>query len=256
MKKEFIFPDLNRILDSYNKYGFVIIRNVLGRGLLEEINNHIDWLIKKNPGIETEKIGHWLISNDPFWIKFLSDVNLLHVAEAFIGPDIALFAADYICKKPLQGKGVIWHQDGNYWPLDPMNVITIWFAVTKSNSENGCVRMIPGSHNKGLHRHSDKEIENHILNPIDSDFINEKNAYDIELYPGDISVHHPLLIHGSNPNKSNNWRKGGSIQYIPTSTMITEDWPCAFLFKGNAIKGINSYKKIPKFNDKLNIPIS
>ena len=130
------------------------------------------------------------------------------------------------------------------------------FALTKSNSENGCVRMIPGSHNKGLHRHSDKEIENHILNPIDSDFINEKIAYDIELYPGDISVHHPLLIHGSNPNKSNNWRKGGSIQYIPTSTMITEDWPCAFLFKGNAIKGINSYKKIPKFNDKLNIPIS
>ena len=242
MKKEFIFPDLNRILDTYNEYGFVIIRNVLGRGLLEEINNHIDWLIKKNPEIETEKIGHWLISNDPFWIKFLSDVNLLHVAEAFIGPDIALFAADYICKKPLKGKGVIWHQDGNYWPLDPMNVITIWFAVTKSNSENGCVRMIPGSHNKGLHRHSDKEIENHILNPIDSDFINEKNAYDIELYPGDISVHHPLLIHGSNPNKSNNWRKGGSIQYIPTSTMITEDWPCAFLFKGNAIKGINSYK--------------
>ena len=74
MKKEFIFPDLNRILDSYNKYGFVIIRNVLGRGLLEEINNHIDWLIKKNPEIETEKLAgkNSNISNKPIYLKILS----------------------------------------------------------------------------------------------------------------------------------------------------------------------------------------
>ena len=117
--------------------------------------------------------------------------------------------------------------------------------------------MIPGSHTKGLHKHSvEQEPENYILNQVSNDYVNEKKAIDIKLNPGDISVHHPLLVHGLNPNKSNTWRKGGSIQYIPTSTMITEDWPCAFLFKGNAIKGINSYKKIPKFNDKLNIPIS
>ena len=183
MMKDFTFPDFDGILENYNKYGFVIIKDVINRDLLGEINIHIDWLIRKNPGIETEKIGHWLVANDPFWIRFLSDPKLLDVAEAFIGPDIALFAADYICKQPIQGKGVFWHQDGNYWPLEPMNVITIWFAVSKSECENGCVRMIPGSHTKGLHKHAvEQEPENYILNQVSNDYVNENNAINLYFF--------------------------------------------------------------------------
>ncbi len=244
----YTYPDFQGMAEDYNRNGFVIVRNVLGADLLAELNRHIDWLMQRNPELEPERLGHWLIAHDPFWVRFLSDVHLLDVAEALIGSNIGLFAADYICKQPEKGKGVQWHQDGNYWPLDPMEVITIWFAVTESVRENGCVRMIPGSHQLGLQKHSsEKESENYILNQVDPSALNESNAVDIELAPGDISVHHPLLLHGSQPNTSKYWRRGGSIQYIPTTTRITRDWPCAFIFRGDAIEGINTYQPFPKY---------
>jgi ectoine hydroxylase-related dioxygenase (phytanoyl-CoA dioxygenase family) len=128
-----------------------------------------------------------------------------------------------------------------------MDVITIWFAVTQSVRANGCVRMIPGSHRLGLQKHSSKRDENHILNQVDPAVLDESETIDIELEPGDISVHHPLLLHGSKPNTSTRWRRGGSIQYIPATTRITRDWPCVFLFRGAPVEGINTYRPFPKY---------
>jgi ectoine hydroxylase-related dioxygenase (phytanoyl-CoA dioxygenase family) len=108
--------------------------------------------------------------------------------------------------------------------------------------------MIPGSHRLGLQKHSsDEASENYILTPVDPAALDESSAVDIELAPGDISVHHPLLLHGSQPNTSKRWRRGGSIQYIPATTRITKEWPCAFMFRGDAIEGINTYQPIPKY---------
>ena len=232
---------------AYDRDGFVIVRNVLPADLIREVERHIDWLMKRHPELPPESLGHWLIAGDPFWVRFLSDNHLLDVAEALIGPDVAFFAADYICKAPRSGKGVLWHQDGHYWPLDPMDVITVWFAVSESLRSNGCVRVIPGSHKSGLHRHSPERKENYILNQADPTAFDENQAVDLVLSPGDISVHHPLLLHGSDPNESDSWRRGGSIQYMPASTKVTREWPCLFLFRGTPAEGVNAYRKFPKY---------
>jgi len=244
---EYTFPDLQGISTDYDRDGFVIVRNVLEAGLVLELDRHIDWLMDRHPELQPEGLGHWLIADDPFWVRFLSDPHLLDVAEALVGSHVAFFAADYICKQPEKGKGVQWHQDGHYWPLEPMDVITIWFAVTQSVRANGCVRMIPGSHRLGLQKHSSKRDENHILNQVDPAVLDESKAIDIELEPGDISVHHPLLLHGSKPNTSTRWRRGGSIQYIPATTRITRDWPCVYLFRGTPVEGINTYRPFPRY---------
>ena len=102
---EFVFPELQGISDAYDRDGYAIVRQVLDSELLEELNRHIDWLIERHPELEPEGLGCHLIADDPFWVRFLSDLHLLDVAEALIGPDIALFAADYICKPPGTGKG-------------------------------------------------------------------------------------------------------------------------------------------------------
>ena len=75
---------------------------------------------------------------------------MLDIVEMIIGPNIALFGAHYIAKRPKDGKPVGWHQDGSYWPLEPMNVVSVWLAGTESFKKNGCMRVIPGTHNKKL----------------------------------------------------------------------------------------------------------
>ena len=135
---------------EYDKNGFVIIRNIIDPDLVLELENHVYWLCKKYPNIHPEAFHHDLLVNDPFIHKVLNDKKTLDILENFIGKNIALFGAHYIAKKPLRGKAVGWHQDGSYWPLEPMNVVSVWMAATASLKENGCMRVIPGTQNKKL----------------------------------------------------------------------------------------------------------
>jgi len=245
---EYTFPNLDGIAEGFHRDGCVIVRQVIPPPLLAEIREHIHWLIERHPDLPTEGLGHWLIADDPFWVRFLSEQRLLDVAETLVGPDIAFFAADYICKSPEKGRPVYWHQDANYWPLEPMEVVTFWFAVTESDRGNGGVRVIPGSHTGGLLPHEPAEDDNLLKTQIPGSSFDESLAVDLELEPGDISIHHPLTIHGSNRNTSDRWRMGGYIQYMPPTTRINhEDWPCPFMFRGEPVPGINNYKTFPKY---------
>ncbi|MDE0300179.1 MAG: phytanoyl-CoA dioxygenase family protein [Candidatus Poribacteria bacterium] len=249
MLAEFKFGNLEGCSEAYERDGAFIVRDVLDLEFLEELNRHIDWLIERNPDLATETLGHWMVAQDPFWVRFVSDHRLLDVAESLVGPNIAFFAADYIAKKPRTGQALLWHQDANYWPLEPMEVVTIWFAVSESNRENGCVKVIPGSHRLGLLEHfAETRIVNVLSSEVDLSGIDESKAEYVELNPGDISVHHPHTIHGSEANISDRWRRGGSIQYLPTTTHVTKPWPCTFLFRGEAVRGVdNDYKPKPKY---------
>ena len=118
---------------------------MLDAELLGEANRHIDWLIDKHPDLRTERLGHWLVADDPFWLRLIGDDRLLDVAEQLIGPDIALFAAAYVVKRPGTGGRFAWHQDGSYWPLEPMEVATLWVACSASNRA-GCIEQFPVAH--------------------------------------------------------------------------------------------------------------
>ena len=248
MLNEFRFGNLKGIQEAYDRDGAVVVRDVFDADFVGELNRHIDWLIERHPDLRPETLGHWLVAKDPFWVRFLSDDRLLDVAESLVGPDIAFFAADYIAKPPREGQALLWHQDANYWPLEPMEVITIWFAVSKSSRENGCVRVIPGTHRLGPRAHrSETATVNVLESEVDLTGVDEGKAVYIELNPGDVSVHHPYVFHGSEPNTSDYWRRGGSIQYMPPTTRITSDWPCAFLFRGEGVEGINDYQPEPRY---------
>ena len=249
MISEFKLEDLSGIKVAYDRDGVVIVRDVLEPHLLIEINQHIDWLIERHPELRPERLGHQFIVDDAFWVRFLSDERLLDVAAPLVGPDIAFFAADYIAKPPLDGLEVGWHQDGRYWSLEPMEVITVWFAATRSTRENGCVQVIPGSHRRGDLTHVSTKGQPDLLSlAADPDLLDESEAVHVELSPGDVSVHHPLMLHASDANTSGEWRRGGSIQYMPPTTRITnESWPCTFLFRGEPVAGINHYQALPKY---------
>ncbi|MFI2856598.1 phytanoyl-CoA dioxygenase family protein [Paenibacillus sp. JSM ZJ436] len=234
---------------QYEQEGYVRLQKVLDDELIQEAKGHVDWLMKKNPGLRPEQLHTDLMRNDPFWIRLVSDDRLLNIAEQFIGPDIALFASHYICKPPFDGKAVLWHQDGAFWPLEPMNVVTLWLAIDDSTPENGCLRVIPGTHKQDLKQMNKRDdIANVLEYEVDPAFVDESQAKDIVLQAGGVSIHHPNIIHGSEPNHSPHRRCGLTIRYIPATTRITaEPWPSAFLLRGEATAGINEYSSKPKF---------
>jgi len=241
---------------AYRRDGYVIVRKAIDADLVAEAQQHVHWLIEKNPGVRPEQLHAHLAVNDPFWIRLVSDERLLDIAQQFIGPDIALFATHYICKPPHTGQPVLWHQDGSYWPLDPMDVITLWLAVSDSSPENGCMRVIPRTHHVDLGTMQQRpDVESVLGSAIRPELVEESKAVDVVLRAGDVSLHHPNLIHGSEANHSAQWRMGLTIRYIPTSTRILKPEAAApFLLRGRAVPGVNRYLPKPQFVEGRHMP--
>jgi len=242
--------------DQFERDGYAIFPEVLDAELIQEASDHVDWLLAKHPDLRPEQLHHNLVSDDPFWIRLVSDDRLLDIAEQFIGPNIALFASHYICKMPFSGQPVLWHQDGSYWPLDPMEVVTLWLAVDDSVPENGCMRVIPGTHHNALVEHvSRTDVENVLSSEIPAENVDESKAVDLVLKRGGVSVHNPQIIHGSLANTSPMRRCGLTIRYIPTTTRITvADAGVPFLLRGEAVPGVNKYLDRPVFDPSRHFP--
>jgi ectoine hydroxylase-related dioxygenase (phytanoyl-CoA dioxygenase family) len=131
-----------------------------------------------------------------------------------------------------------------------MEVVTLWLAVDDSIPLNGCMRVIPRSHGTALQElQPNEEVQSVLGSEIDPALVDESKAVDVVLRAGDVSIHHPNLIHGSRANDSALRRCGLTIRYIPTTTRILSDepWPSAFLLRGEAVAGVNVYLSRPKF---------
>ncbi|OEU97034.1 phytanoyl-CoA dioxygenase family protein [Streptomyces oceani] len=236
-------------LTEFERDGYTIFRDVLDPELIGEVQGHVDWLGRQHPEIRPEQLGHEFLRDDPFWVRLVSDDRLLDIAELFVGGDIALFASHYISKSPYSGQPVLWHQDSAFWPLDPMRVVTLWLSVDHSTTENGCLRVIPGSHRQDIAAVRDNiEVENVLGQEIATE-VDESEAHDIVLRPGDVEVHHPNIVHGSQANTSPHRRCGLTIRYIPTSTRITapeQPYPSAFWLRGDPGE-VNTYQPRPRY---------
>ncbi|MEU0438111.1 phytanoyl-CoA dioxygenase family protein [Streptomyces sp. NPDC006290] len=158
---------------------------------------------------------------------------------------------------------MLWHQDGAYWTLSPMQALTVWLAVDESPTENGCLRMIPGSHELPLHKPSVRTDEPNMLfsasdETLVQEWVDKRGVVDIELQPGDVSIHHPRLLHYSEANTSAKRRCGLDIGYISTATRIHSDgiYLDPLMVRGTDTDGLNSYRPFPVFDDSETIPFA
>ncbi|MDE2324408.1 MAG: phytanoyl-CoA dioxygenase family protein [Betaproteobacteria bacterium] len=253
--------DIKKIRSEYETKGYAILRNVIDKGLLAEANEHIKWLGNKYPDLRPEHYHHPLMRDDAFWVRLVTDRRLLDIAEVILGADLARFTAHYICKPPHTGQPVFWHQDGAYWKLAPMEALTVWLAVDESTPENGCLRIIPGSHNipldvPELRTDSPNMLYSSIRQELVDEWIRRAGVVDIILQPGDVSIHHPKIIHCSEPNHSHKRRCGLDMGFIRTSTSISNSglYLDPLLVRGKAIPEINNYRHWPEFHPIESIP--
>jgi len=160
---------------------------------------------------------------------------LLDVVESLLGPDILLWDSAYIIKEPHNTKYVSWHQDLTYWGLDGDELVTAWVALSDVTTENGCMKMLPGSHKDGKHVHHRTYSADNILHrgqELEIE-IDEDRVVSVELQSGEVSLHHGWTPHASYPNTSGKRRIGLSLQYLtPRMRQTHTDRESATLVRG------------------------
>jgi hypothetical protein len=153
------------------------------------------------------------------WIdEIVRHPGVLDAVESIVGPDILVWGTSFFIKEPRNSSFVSWHQDLTYWGLDPPDIVTAWIALSESTLENGAMRVIPATHTMEVVPHNDTFASDNLLSRGQevSVEVDETKAVALELEPGQMSLHHVKLIHGSEPNPSPKRRIGLAVRYIPT----------------------------------------
>jgi ectoine hydroxylase-related dioxygenase (phytanoyl-CoA dioxygenase family) len=171
--------------------------------------------------------------------RLMRHERILDAVEDLIGPNILVWAMGRFDKRPRDPGYVSWHQDGTYWGLSEPAVVNAWIALTPSNRRNGCMRVMPGSHHAGLLPHRDTFAENNLLSRGQDVAVevDATQAVDLELVPGEISLHHVMTVHGSEPNRSDMRRCGIPVRYVATRVRPT----AGFKDSATLVRGVDDH---------------
>jgi len=152
----------------------------------------------------------------PWLYDLVLDPAVTEPVSAILGPNLLAWGSSFFAKPAGDPGYVTWHQDANYWGLEPHEVLTAWIAFSPSRRENGCMRMIPGSQDAGALDHRDTFAKDNLLTRGQEVAVevDEARAVDIILEPGEMSLHHVGIVHGSEANISAIPRIGFAIRYI------------------------------------------
>lgn len=153
------------------------------------------------------------------WVaEVIRNPKILDLVEGILGPNLLVWGTNFFIKEPDDGTFVSWHQDSTYWGLSRPDVLTVWIALSPSQRNNGAMKMIRGSHHLDQLPHSDTFEDGNLLTRgqrVDHEVAEEDVAW-IELEPGEVSLHHVRIIHGSEANKGADRRVGLAIRFVPT----------------------------------------
>jgi hypothetical protein len=150
------------------------------------------------------------------WLwDMVHDPRIVIPVTDLLGPDVLCWASSFFNKSPASTQYVAWHQDWTYWGLSEPKAVTAWVAFTPSRPENGCLRIIPGTHRQRLAHRDTFDPDNMLFGREETRMeAPEAQAIDVVLEPGEMSLHDLLVVHGSEANRSGPRRVGFAIRYI------------------------------------------
>ena len=234
-------------INFYNDKGYVAPIDVLSIQEANEIREEIELIEKKWPNA-LEGLGrNYVHMISPIFNKVCLNNKILDAVESLIGKNILICGTTLFIKNAKEKGFVSFHQDAKYIGLEPHNWVTAWIAVTDSNEENGCMRMWPRSHKGNLKDHEQKFDEGNLLTrgqTIKNVQIEETDP--IVLKAGQMSLHHPTVIHGSGLNKSKDRRIGFVVQsYIGSNVDQVLGKIYVQKARGDDTHKFHEYSKVP-----------
>lgn len=221
-------------LQRYHTDGFYFPVPVLAPEEAREYRRRLEAVEADHGGALTGELRH----KPHLLFTWLADLvrrpAILDAVEDVLGPNLLVWSTSFFIKNARDEAFVSWHQDSTYWGLSEPDVLTAWVAFTEATIENGAMRMVPGSHAEQL-AHHDTFAPNNLLSRGQeiSVQVDDSRGVDVLLRPGEMSLHHVRMIHGSPANRSADRRIGFAIRYVPTYVkQIAGDVDGAMLVRG------------------------
>jgi ectoine hydroxylase-related dioxygenase (phytanoyl-CoA dioxygenase family) len=203
-------------LDDYRREGYAVLRGTLDPETVAGCLWHLASLAGR--GGEGAAVVAATLERDGFLAGTAADPRLATVASEILGHEAVAFGCTYIVKPPYSGLPVLWHQDGLPWQtrFGITEAVTLWVALDPADARNGGLAVVPRTHSMAA-----QPLRANVDRPsvfgleIDPSLVEEDLAIRLDLDPGDVSAHHPSLIHGSGPNVSGRPRRSLAVRYRP-----------------------------------------
>ena len=221
---------------AYRRDGYVFPLRAVDEAAIGETRKRFDELCRQEGGTLTKRTNsktHLLVT----WLaELVRHPRILDAVEDVIGHNLLCWSSGFF-HKPAHAPGFVsWHQDSTYWGLSKPDVVTAWVAFAPSVPISGCMRVMPGTHLKDQMAHRDTFSDDNMLSRGQEVAVevDETKAVDIVLQPGEFSLHHVRIVHGSEPNRADWPRIGYAIRYIPTDMrQLSEIRDSATLVRGH-----------------------
>lgn len=209
----------NAQINEYHEQGFLSPIDLMSESEAIEIRHKLEEAERLYPehlNAENRNNAHLVFD---FLDELAFNQSIVDMVEDLIGPDFSLWGSVLFIKDPGTKHFVSWHQDATYMGMTSNGFVTPWIALSPSTLETGCMSMIPGSHKSKIRPHDDTFAEDNILTRGQVvKNVDESEAVDLILKPGQMSLHHGEIVHGSQPNLSQDRRIGFALQsYMPNS---------------------------------------
>jgi ectoine hydroxylase-related dioxygenase (phytanoyl-CoA dioxygenase family) len=214
-------------ISQYKNEGYIKNLPVFSEKGIQELEILFSDLKNRLPSnVDINKTNMWHKASKRFY-DVAHSTAILDYVEDLLGNDFYLWGGQFFYK-PAHSNGIVtWHQDSQYWPLDPSNSVTVWLAVYDTDRENSAMKIVSGSHKTTHYRHEKNNDENYILNQeVTDNQINKNKIVYMNLKAGEISLHSDALLHGSDKNNSNRPRCGITFRYSPSNVKADlYEWP-------------------------------
>jgi non-heme Fe2+,alpha-ketoglutarate-dependent halogenase len=234
---------------SFRENGYLAPVPVLSPAEVSAERANLDALFRKTNGLADPSARY----KPHLYAKWVSDLvrnsRILDAVEDLLGPDLLVWRSIFFFKKARSAGFVDWHQDSRYWRLDSEDVVTAWIALTESTVENGCLRVVPGSHRRPEVPHAIRFSKDNVLVRGQSAAaeVPEDQVRCLELRPGEMSLHHVGMLHGSRANTSDSDRVGLAIRFLSPNVRRAGWRQSATLVRGKDRFGNFTLEPEPRF---------
>ncbi len=204
-------------VEAYHARGYHLPVDVLSADEVAACRRQLEAYEARSGGAIRGEMRHKSHLLFPWINDLMRHPRLLDAVEDVLGPNLLVWSTSFFIKEARDPGFVSWHQDATYWGLSSPDVCTAWIALSPANKVSGCMKFIAGTHRKQV-EHADTFHKDNLLTRGQeiAVAVDESEAIYAELEPGQASLHHVLLFHGSAPNRSDDRRIGLAIRYVPT----------------------------------------
>ncbi|GAB4161796.1 MAG: phytanoyl-CoA dioxygenase family protein [Planctomycetaceae bacterium] len=229
-------------VDDFQKNGYAVVRGLADRSLVESMREITIAQLQaelgpcefevelqypgapdspEKPGGRTIRRLKQAISRHPVFLEWVSNPELVTRLRQLLGPEIVMPLAHHNCimtKQPRFSSDTGWHQDIRYWSFNRPELVSVWLALGEEKPENGCLRLIPGSH---LLQYDRSQLDDALFLREDVPANNELIHQQItaELQPGDVLFFHSRTFHSASRNYTDQTKYSAVFTFRPADNL-------------------------------------